>query len=378
MEIIPLIKKFEEWDEICLDSDDAWFWHSSMWIEHTLIPDYKPELNTQSLCFMVKRNNKTVAIVPLFLEEYTLENKKYNEFTMKGEYIPSPALVNGLSKKERKNILDFIFRHIDELAIKQNVSRSKIRIPPLAPASLQKCVSTFNFLMRYGYIDSSLNTQIIDLNKSLEMLRLDFTHGHDSAVDKAAKHLKLFVFSKDNITWNVFNQHVQMHHKVTERLSGNRKKSSVRPLRSYEMWYEMICKGYGVLLCAEMITKPGYFIGGSYLHLYKKDAAYSCSRNDPDFERDIPIGQFIQWNAIKWLKENDFNFYETGLQQFGPLPYNLASNKEINIGRFKKGFGGETYPLFSGEKYYSKEFYLKVNEKRIKDFANLVEINKNR
>jgi len=72
------------------------------------------------------------------------------------------------------------------------------------------------------------------------------------------------------------------------------------------------------------------------------------------------------------MKKRGLSFYEIGLQQYGILPHDFPDTKQLNISHFKKGFGGFTVPLFMGEKYYDKEYFLKTYQERIYKFGELM------
>ncbi len=77
-----------------------------------------------------------------------------------------------------------------------------------------------------------------------------------------------------------------------------------------------------------------------------------------------PIAHIIHWEMILYLKEKGIKSYESGVQQFGNLIHDQPSPKEINISRFKRGFGGKTIPRFSAEKFYSVSYAKDILQKR--------------
>ena len=60
----------------------------------------------------------------------------------------------------------------------------------------------------------------------------------------------------------------------------------------------------------------------------------------------------MQWHAICTLKERNIKYYDLGIQVYGEQYGSMPSEKEINISRFKRGFGGYPIPIYSGMKYY--------------------------
>ena len=100
---------------------------------------------------------------------------------------------------------------------------------------------------------------------------------------------------------------------------------------------------------------------------YKNSAYYLNGVNENNFTF-CPISHGIHWEIIKYLKGNGYRDYELGVQQFGPLFYDYPSAKDINISRFKRGFGGVTIPRFAAEKVYTKDYARSLYLKRIENY----------
>ena len=69
MEIVSLSRPYwEKWNKFCIQSDDAWFWHTTWWMEYALKhnPEYAPALNNLALALQ-KRG---------CIEEATVESRK--------------------------------------------------------------------------------------------------------------------------------------------------------------------------------------------------------------------------------------------------------------------------------------------------------------
>lgn len=353
MQVVNLDEKnYAVWDEFCSASDDAWFWHTSAWLRYNL--NYKPEKKPESKSFFVKNDNKIVAICPLILED----NDGAKEFSFGGGFCPAPALFNDLSGRSRDKVIKFIFEEVDKLAKVNGVKRARFKSSVLNKSFIEKRGQNFNYLMKYGYLDVSINTQVIDLNKTLVELKGDLRHGHDYDVDRASKKLTAEIFNEDNITEEVFDKYVDLHHKASGRVT--------RPRSTFDVMCELIKRGQAFLVGAK--DGAGYF-GFSYFFLYKNNIYYGSSCNEPD-AKGMPVAHFIQWSAIEYMKRKKYGFYEIGWQNYGNTLSDFPSPKEIDIARFKRGFGGFTVPLFMGEKYYDKEYFTKIYENRIKKFAS--------
>lgn len=355
MEIIKLTKdKYEEWDKFCLASDDAWFWHTSGWIEYTL--NYRPELKTQNLSFLVYKEDKIVAIVPLTLEIYKFAKKNICEFSFGGGAIPGLALNSALLSAERELIYKLIFTEIDQLARQNKIVRSRFRLTPLSLNFLNN-EHSFNYLMKFGYIDVSLNTQLIDFNRTNEELWNDLRRNHRRNIKKG-KDFKINVYTSKNITKDIFNIYKEMHRKASGR--------KTRPDITFEMMHDWLTKDLAFLAAVEFKGKQ---VGFEYYSIYKNSVYGFSAANDPDYGY-LPIRHFLEWEAILWMTKQGYSFYEIGLQQYGALLYDFPDKKQLDISHFKKGFGGFTVPWFMGERYYDKKYFLDISKKRIRRYAN--------
>ena len=211
--------------------------------------------------------------------------------------------------------------------------------------------------MKQGYIDISLNTQVIDLSQLLEAIHGAMRKGHDYDIDRGLKDMNVSVYDKDSITEVIFNQYCALHHMDAGRMT--------RSQVTFDMQYDWIKEGQTILLRA-LFEKD--VVGFSYIFTYKNKAYYGSACSDPEYP-ELPISHVLNWKTIEWLKEHGFEYYEIGWQHYTPLPHDFPSKKETAISFFKRGFGGTTVPLFRGEKYYNSEYYLKVNLERVNRYA---------
>ncbi|MGH9831225.1 MAG: GNAT family N-acetyltransferase, partial [Blastocatellia bacterium] len=156
-----------------------------------------------------------------------------------------------------------------------------------------------------------------------------------------------------------------MHHKAAGRVT--------RSLATFEMMYDWILRDNAVLAIGKY---EGNLAGAAYAMMYKGSAYYASAANDPDLPSSVPIGHGLQWKLMEWLRENGCRRYELGSQQYGDLPHDFPSEKEIHISSFKRGFGGATLPQLTGEKYYSREYFIKVCTERMNRFAGTIEKNR--
>jgi hypothetical protein len=345
-EIVKLTSdKYVEWNKFCLESDDAWFWHTTDWLEYSL--NYKPELKSRALSFMVCDDTGIIGLCPLILEELPLEGDKIiKEFSnyAGGGYGATPALKNGLTENRKEALLKKIFDHIDKLALENDVKRVLFRFSSFTKG-FNNSQPPYNYLMKFNFFDNSLNTQIIDIGLPEEKLFGDVRKGHKHDIKRGERAYSIEIFDKDDIKEDIFKQYRLLHHKAAGRIT--------RSLATFEMMYRWIREGKGILCGARHNNK---YIGFSLVIVYKQCGFYASSSDDPDIEVDVPISHVIQWEIINWLKGHGIMRYEIGLQQFGPQIYDCPTKKDLDISFFKRGFGGHASPYIRGEKFYDKEY----------------------
>lgn len=363
MQIINLSKDNNKlWDDFCLRSDSAWFWHTTKWLDYCVSYGSLSH-ETRNLSYLIKDDSGVLAICPLLLEKKNgPDGNIYFELSTMGSggYGIGPALRNDLADNRREKIFKMIFEKIDQLAREHGALRASFRDCPLIHNPY-----SYNMFMKYGYMDNSINTQIIDLTHPLGELWKAIRKGHKYDINRGVKNFEICAYSRGNADKAVFEKYRLLHHKAAGR--------QTRPRETFDMMFQWLEEGQG-LLCG--IKKDDRFVGFSYLCLYKEAAFYASASDDPDFETRIPISHVILWKALEWLKKNGYKRYEIGAQQFGPQIYDFPTGKDLDISFFKRGFGGRTVPYFRGVKYYDISFLQKdLGEKMKKYYEDYAEWN---
>lgn len=345
--------QYGSWKQFCLASDDAWFWHTSDWLEYTLA--YRPERSPQSLSFACVLEGRIVAICPLILE--TDPQNGVRQLTYGGEATPAPAFANHVTPRHFKTIASAVFEYIDCLAKQHDVKWALFHASPGASALWKNTAPRLYPMTRFGYLDSSLATQVIDLTQDESCLLKNMRKGHLAAIKQAEKLLRGEVLDTTSITDPCFEQYRLLHAKAAGRVT--------RPLATFQMMLEWIKKGAAILSRASL---DGKAVGFALISIYKGSAYYSSGCEDPEFNH-YPIGQFLQWKAMLWMKQHQVRHYEIGLQHFASVPNAMTTEKDKNISLFKRGFGGITVPLWQGEKFYDAEYCRQVLGERVVRFA---------
>lgn len=357
MEIILLDNRNEnDWNEFCLKSSDAWFWHTTYWMNYVI--HYKPEYHPVQKSFFVRENNRIIAVCPLILENA----EGIQEFSFSSFAVPSPALLDEIGSKKRKKVLDFIFEYIDHQAKALEIKKASFRFSPLADFSVQSKGYPSNYLLKYGYLDATFNTLILDISPNPEQLKSEVRKGHKYDINRASRMLEAHVYDAESIERATFDLYCELHHKDAGRVT--------RPQITFDMMFDWIKKGRAILVGARL-KGTEQFVGFSYHIVYKNGAYYTSACSDPDYS-EVPIAHFILWESTRWLHNNGMRFFEIGWQFYGPELHYHTTNKEYQISKFKRGFGGEQMSQIVGEKFYDPDFFEKEYMKKIEKYKEHV------
>ena len=335
-----------DWDELCQRALGAWFWHTSSWRDYSLA--YRPALASRSLAFLIADEGRPLALVPLMVEQHP----DGLHFSFGGDACWSPALLTGSDRRLGARALRTALDHIDRLAAELGVIGGQFRVTPIGQRAVEILDLFLAATTRAGYSDVSLCTQVVNVAEDPSRLRAEMSKGHRHAAARGRRSMSVFVSHAGDAAAN-FASYRAMHAIAAGRIT--------RPPRTFELMETWLTQGKAALFAAVV---DGTEVGFMYVILHGSAAYYASAANHPD-AADEPVGHVLQTAAIEWLHHHGVARYETGMQQFGPLPYNVPSAKEMGIAHFKRGFGGETVPLVIREKWYSTSAFERVWEQRM-------------
>lgn len=176
-------------------------------------------------------------------------------------------------------------------------------------------------------------TQIIDLSQPEVMLKRQVRKSFRHGISWGSKNLELLVLDHLNIK----DEHMSAFRELHVNVAG-------RETRSPQTWAIQL----------DMVANKEAFVVFGYLDSELVTAAlfqynqtlcfYGVSASDRNLF-DKPISHAVIWKAVVYAQELGVKLFELGEQLYpgqtkdGQPP----SQKEMNIGKFKRGFGGETY-----------------------------------
>jgi hypothetical protein len=299
-----------------------------------------------------------LAICPLYVEDYD----GLRRFSYRGEFLQTlrtPLINMGLMKKQRKTIEKELYKKIDELAVEYKIRKCNFLIDPLCAIYEDE---HYNHLTPHGYIDNSIATQIINLKKSREELWLELRKSYKALINTAEKTFEIIVMDFKNPEFEEHEKYRALHFKAAGRVT--------RPIETFNLQFAMLKNDEAMLIG---IKYKGQYVGLSYFIHLNRTAYYASEADDPDIEIPLTCGPLMQWKAIEYYKARGFDYMELDIQQYGSQVFDHPTQKEISISIFKRGFGGKTFPLFRGIRYYDKKLLEKEvienAEKLIKELS---------
>jgi hypothetical protein len=297
----------------------------------------KRNLN-KNLSFIIIRNGIPLGLCPLFLEK----NNNHLQFSFRGDYQSAPIFDFSLSYKERKDLEKNCFNKVNELAFKYHSDKIMLLIDPISEKE------NFNYLTKYNFFDTSINTTIIDLELQDNFLWSNLRKSYHSIINRYT--------SNNSISIMDFNKPDQKIHEIYQKLHCVAAGKKARPIITFSLEYKMLLNDNALLI---YLKDQNRIIAISYFYHHRNNAYYASSADNPKLTKGIPYEHAILWEAIKYYKNRGFKQLELGWQHFSNQVFDHPSKKETDISFFKRGFGGKIVPLFRGVKYYSKNLMLK-------------------
>ncbi len=250
-----------------------------------------------------------------------------------GDYLYAPLMVNNSVEKE-------LFFEIDKLARENSVAKIEFQIDPLDQQT------TYNYLQKYGYLESSILAYVIDLTLSdfLSSCRTD----HRSRIKKILTDNEVVIFYTDqsDSSYQIHEQYRELHHKMAGHVT--------RPKETFDMQFERLKLGEAVLFGLKYRGQTAAF---TYFDFRADKANYASAVHELDLPR-LPFGHALVYKAAEYLKALGVKFIDT--EQPGSPSMQLGyypDPKQLNIALFKRGFGGRFVQNFRGVKYFSKDVF---------------------
>ncbi|MGC9605522.1 MAG: hypothetical protein ABSF56_02070 [Minisyncoccia bacterium] len=252
-----------------------------------------------------------------------------------GTYTIAPLFANDNAAKK-------IFSAIDLVAREEKVDKIMFYVDPL-----NTDVSKYDLFQRFGYLNASILGYLIDLTLPGDLLR-HCRKGHVSNIKDILKNKDYEIFYTDKAapSYELHEEYRLMHHKAAGR--------ATRSKQSFDSQFEKLKAGQAVLFGVRF---KGAAVVYSYFEMYGAKGLYASSADDPDY-KGLPVSHALMLRAMEYLrdlgvKSLDVDRPASPSAQFDYYP----DEKQLAIGRFKRGFGGTLVDCYRGVKYLSKEAF---------------------
>ena len=315
-----LLKDFENlsfdlssWNQVLNVSSDISVFHLESTIEY-----YSAYFHGSNLSFMLHESNKPVAIVPLFVYQKT----DGWTITSNGSGLISPLFIDGIPRRLRKRLEQQILEVIEIIS-------NKLEIRKIILFEHSRILSSW-FLLWLDRANKDFITYqfAIDLQHTIEDIRLGFRKSYKPLVNKALKEWRVEVCEDDVET--AFEDFRKLHLEEAGK--------QTRSMETWNIQKEQIKNKEAFLVT----VRDDMELIGAGLFNYSRDIGlYSVGAYKRELF-DKPIGHAVQMIAIKKLKEIGCKTYLLG-QKATNLQDSSASSKELSISHFKDGFAGYLY-----------------------------------
>jgi hypothetical protein len=320
---------WEQW-EYCVQAMHAGPRYSRRQIENLILSSCDRGLLKEDLSFVMLYDGKAVAAVLLPCEE----KDGRRSVTFSGDYVVAPLIVDPIYGKET-------FRFIDQIAKENGLDKVQFAIDPLSS-------ETYNFLQKFGYLDTAILGYCINLTQPGDLLQ-QCRRGHKCDIKKLNTNHAVKPIIVDATTLGAWERHEE--YRELHRICSGR---ITRAKETFDKQFELLQNGEAVLVGLLYNGVPAAY---AYFQFLNGLAVYASGADNPEFCH-MPLYHSLLYHAMCYLKGTGVRMIDTGQpsspsKQFGYFP----DTKQLNIALFKRGFGGDYRPYFRGIKYYSSEAF---------------------
>lgn len=355
MEIVFLNNEnFKEWNSFVDET-------SSCWLDHryeNILNDIETRFAINR-SFMVKSEGKIVAVMPIVIRMIKSRLSSFNEII--GSGVSGPAFSDNLNYSQREKVEKFIFESLDGIAKKESCVRCSFKVNPLV--SVEKVGIPINY-MKYGFANLIIPARVLDLTISIDELWKRVRKQTRSLISQSINDLKFEEFSYSDLNVGRVKEIYDL-----QTIIARESNYSIFSIELLKRQFELMLK---TRLSRLFVLKlNGKIVACTLIKVYKEKAYYASGSSVPEFKLKLNVNHVLQWQVISLLKTEGIKFYNLGWQ-FYPQLNVFPTSKEEDISFFKRSFGGFDVPMWGGEKYYSKQFYLMIALKRVYQYLEYI------
>ncbi len=275
--------------------------------------EYATDIEYINRSFLICEKEKVLAA---FVASIQIPTGKMDAFGRDSLYFESPDL----DKPEKKQIRKALNKELTCL-----VEDELIQKFTFTDMGANKTISpVVSFFLDKGAVLSNHLTQIVDLYQTEAELKSDLRKRYKSMINWGLKNLSIQVLDNRNINYLDSEAFRQLHISVAGR--------ETRSKKTWDTQFEQVKSGEAFILTGRLDNK---LVTCAHFNRTSKMCFYSVGASVRElFEK--PISHAILWSAILYAKEQGCRYFDLGEQLF-----TSGTPKEINISKFKRGFGGD-------------------------------------
>ena len=292
--------------------------YASVYHQVSNVDYYSAYFEGENISFILIEDNKPIAIFPIFAYQ---DNNEW-KISSNSLGVISPLFIRDIPKKTRKRL------EKQSIEILLNISK-KLKLKKTIFFEYSHFLSNW-FLLWLERADRDFMTYqlAIDLQQSIESIKLDFRKSYKPLVNKALKEWDVKV-CEENVD-EVFEEFKNLHFEAAGK--------QTRSKESWNIQRKQIENKEAFLVS----VRDGSTLIGAGLFNFSRDmGTYSVGAYKRDLF-DKPIGHAVQMIAIKQLKDLGCKTYILG-QKAAAITSKVSSKKEASISHFKEGFAGYVF-----------------------------------
>ena len=292
--------------------------YASVYHQFSNVDYYSAYFQGENISFVLIEDHKPIAIFPIF----AYQDKNEWKISSNSLGLISPLFICDIPKKSRKR-LEKQFIEIIMLISK------KLKLKKIMLFEHSYFLSNW-FLLWLERADKDFITYqlAIDLQQSIESIKLDFRKSYKPLVNKALKEWDVKV-CEENVD-EVFEEFKDLHFEAAGKQTRSKESWSIQRKQIENQEAFLVSVRDGNLL-----------IGAGFFNFSKDMGTYSVGAYKRDLF-DKPVGHAVQIIAIKKLKDLGCKTYILG-QKAVAISSSALSQKEASISHFKEGFAGYVF-----------------------------------
>jgi len=292
--------------------------YASVYHQVSNVDYYSAYFQGENISFVLIEDHKPIAIFPIFAYQ---DNNEW-KISSNSLGVISPLFIRDIPKKTRKRLEKQFIEIILFIS-------KKIKLKKIILFEHSHFLSNW-FLLWLERADKDFITYqlAIDLQQSIESIKLDFRKSYKPLVNKGLKDWDVRV-CEENVD-EVFEEFKDLHFEAAGK--------QTRSKESWSIQRQQIENKEAFLVS---VRDGNTLIGAGFFNFSRDMGTYSVGAYKRDLF-DKPIGHAVQMIAIKKLKDLGCKTYILG-QKAVALSSSVSSKKEASISHFKEGFAGYVF-----------------------------------